>query len=153
MTYKHTQISYLMLIVSLGVLVLFAWTYIMASAESPSIDSGTNLAVTTSMAIIICVLVSFVSLQALVDEKYLLIKFGYGLFKKKFLLANIVSAKAVKNKWYYGWGIRYRLWTKIRIYNISGLEAVEIKLKNGKTFRIGTDEPEKLAQAILVSIK
>jgi len=35
------------------------------------------------------------------------------------------------------------------IYNISGFDAVEIKMKNGKTYRIGTDEPQKLEQAIV----
>jgi len=39
------------------------------------------------------------------------------------------------------------------IYNVSGFDAVEIKLKNGKTYRIGTDESQKLEQAILRSIK
>ena len=35
------------------------------------------------------------------------------------------------------------------IYNVSGFDAVEIQLKNGKIYRIGTDEPKKLEQAIL----
>ncbi len=46
--------------------------------------------------------------------------------------------------WYYGWGIRGWLWPKMWIYNVSGFDAVEIKLKNGKMYRIGTDEPKKL---------
>jgi hypothetical protein len=39
------------------------------------------------------------------------------------------------------------------IYNVSGFDAVEIKLKNGKVYRIGTDEPKKLEQTILHLIK
>jgi hypothetical protein len=38
------------------------------------------------------------------------------------------------------------------IYNVSGFDAVEITLKNGNTYRIGTDEPKELEQAILQSI-
>jgi hypothetical protein len=39
------------------------------------------------------------------------------------------------------------------IYNVSGFDAVEIKLKNDKIYRIGTDEPKKLEQTILYKIK
>ncbi|KKQ27534.1 MAG: hypothetical protein US42_C0008G0045 [Candidatus Magasanikbacteria bacterium GW2011_GWC2_37_14] len=153
MNYKHTQIGYLILVVTLAVLALFAWAYITAAAEPTSVDSGTNLLVTTTMALTLFILASFGSLQVIIDEEYLQIKFGYGIYKKKFLLNDIVSAKTVKNHWYYGWGIRGWLWPKMCIYNVSGFDAVEIKLKNGKTYRIGTDEATKLEQAILHSIK
>ena len=153
MNYKHTQIGYLILVVTLAVPALFAWAYITAAAEPTSVDSGTNLLVTTTMALTLFILASFGSLQVIIDEEYLQIKFGYGIYKKKFLLNDIVSAKTVKNHWYYGWGIRGWLWPKMCIYNVSGFDAVEIKLKNGKTYRIGTDEATKLEQAILHSIK
>jgi hypothetical protein len=55
----------------------------------------------------------------------------------------------VKNKWYFGWGVRRWFWPKMWIYNVSGFDAVEIVLKNGNIYRIGTDEPEKLERAIL----
>ena len=153
MNYKHTQIGYLMLVVTLAVLVLFAWLQITARAEPPSYDSGANFLVTAIMALILFVLASFCSLQVIIDEKYLRIKFGYGIYQKKFSLNDILSARTVRNHWYYGWGIRGWLWPKMWIYNVSGFDAVEIKLKNGKIYRIGTDEPEKLEQAILHSIK
>ncbi len=153
MNYKHTQIGYLMLVVTLAVLVLFAWAHITASDEPPSADSGINLLVTATMALILFILASFGSLQVIIDGKYLRIKFGYGIYHKKFSLNDIVSAKTVRNRWYYGWGIRGCLWSKMWIYNVSGFDAVEIKLKNGKAYRIGTDEPKKLEQAILHSIK
>lgn len=152
MNYKHTQIGYLMLVVILAVLVLFAWVNFMASAEPPSVDSGTNLLVTAIMALILFILASFCSLQVAVDEAYVKIKFGYGIFRKKFLLSEIASVKAVKNHWYYGWGIKGWLWPQMWIFNVSGFDAVEIKMKNNKTYRIGTDEPEKLEQAILQTL-
>ncbi len=153
MNYKHTQIGYLMIVVTLAVLAFFAWVNITAAAEPPSPDSGTNLFVTSIMALILLILASFVSLQVIIDEKYLRLKFGYGLFQKKFSLSDIISAQAVKNHWYYGWGIKVWFWPKMWIFNVSGLDAVEIKLKNGATYRIGTDEPKKLEQTILQSIK
>ena len=151
MNYRHTQISYLMLLVTLAVLVPFAWAHITASTEPPSVDSGTNFLVTTIMVLILFILASFWSLQVIIDEKYLRIKFGYGIYHKKFSLHDIISAKTAKNHWYYGWGIRRWLWPKMWIYNVSGFDAVEIQLKNGKRYRIGTDEPKKLEQMILQS--
>lgn len=148
MNYKHTQIGYLMLIVTLAVLALFVWAYITSSAEPVSVDSGTNFAVTAIMAVIVGILTSFVSLHVRIDGKYIRIKFGYGIYQRKFLLHDIVSVKTVKNHRRYGWGIRVWFWPKMCIYNVSGFDAVEIKLKNGKTYRIGTDEPKRLEQAI-----
>jgi hypothetical protein len=149
MNYKHTQIGYLMIVVMLAILVLFVSVYSMSFAEPVSVDSGPNLVVTIIMASILFTLTSFTSLKVVVDEKYLQIKFGYGIYQKRFLLTDIKSAKAIKNPWYCGWGIRLWLWPKMWIYNVSGFDAVEIKLKNGRTYRIGTDEPKKLEQTIL----
>lgn len=151
--YKHTQFSYPVLFVTLAVLALFAWVHITSSAEPESADSGPNFAITFLMALILFILASLVSLQVIIDGKYLRIKFSFGIYQKKFLLDDIMAAKTVKNHWHYGWGIRKWLWPKMLIYNVSGFDAVEIQLKNGKTYRIGTDEPKKLEQTILQSIK
>jgi len=153
MKYKHTQIGYLMIAVTLAILALFAHAQILARAEPPSVDSGANFLVTAVMVLILFILSSFCSLQVIIDSQYLQIKFGYGIYHKKFLLSDITSAKMVKNKWYYGWGIRGGLWSNMIIYNVSGFEAVEIKLKNGKTYRIGTDEANTLMRVILNQIK
>lgn len=153
MKYKHTQIGWLMVFVTMAILAIFVWAYLSARAEPSSYDSGTNFAMTAIMALIILVLASFTSLQVSIDNQYLRIKYGFGIAKKKFLLSEIISAKAVKNPWYFGWGIRVWFWPIMWIYNIAGFDAVEIKVKNGKTYRIGTDEPQRLEQAILRSLK
>ncbi len=153
MNYKHIQFSYLIVIFTLAVFVLFASVYISASAEPESTDSGPNFAITFIMGLILFILASFVSFQVIIDSVYLRIKFSFGIYQKKFSLNEIISAKTIKNHWYYGWGIRIWLWPKMWIYNVSSFDAVEIKLKNGKTYRIGTDEPEKLEQIILNSIQ
>jgi len=139
-----------MLVVALVTLVFFAWAHITASLEPPSVDSGTNFAVTVTMVLILFILFSFGSLQVSIDKKYLRLKFGFGLFWKNFLLNEIVSVKTVKNHWYYGWGIR--LIPGGWLFNVSGFEAVELVMKNGKVYRIGTDEAEKLRQAVSQSI-
>jgi hypothetical protein len=147
-TYKHTQIGYLMVTVTLVVLVLFAWLQTTARAETPSYDSGTNFAITAIMAFILFVLASFSSLAVVIDEQFLKIRFGWGFFRKEFPLKEIASVKTVKNHWYYGWGIKLWFWPYMWIYNVSGFDAVEIIMKNGKIYRIGTDEPEKLEAVI-----
>ena len=147
-SYKHTQIGYLMIVVTLVVLVLFARAQITARAEPPSYDSGTNFAVTAIMVLILFILASFSTLTVTLGENYLRIKFGYGIFRKKFPRGEIASAKIVKNHWYYGWGIRLWLWPKMWIYNVSGFDAVEIIMRNGRIYRIGTDVPRELETAI-----
>ncbi|MEK7576410.1 MAG: hypothetical protein AAB482_01815 [Patescibacteria group bacterium] len=151
-TYKHTQISYLMLVVTLAVLALFAWAQITARLELPSYYSGTNFAITFIMALILFILASFTTLTVTIHENSLRIKFGFGIFAKMFPLKQIASVQTVKNHWYYGWGIRVWFWPYMWIYNVSGFDAVEIIMKNGKIYRIGTDVSEELEIAIKQAI-
>jgi len=152
-SYKHTQIGYLMLVVTLAVLVLFAWLQITARAEPPSYYSGTNFLITAIMVLILFILVSFTTLSVSIDENYLRIKFGYGIFRKRFVVSEIASVKQVKNHWYYGWGIRLWLWPKMWIYNVSGFDAVELVMKNGRVYRIGTNVPGELETTIKALLK
>ena len=142
-SYKHTQIGYLILSLLFILVVFFIW---LNSVIPPEIAS--NLSFIVIMVLVAFIFASIITLTVTIDENYLRIKFGYGFFGKKFLLSEIASAKSVKNHWYYGWGIRVWFWPYMWIFNVSGFEAVEIKMKNGKIYRIGTDEPEKLETAI-----
>lgn len=146
MKYKHTQIGYLMLSVALATMLFFIWI----NSIIPPEENSTFI--TIFMGLIVLLLLSFALLQIAIDEKYLRIKFGYGIFRKKFLLSEIVLVKAVRNHWYYGWGIRIWFWPYMWIYNISGFDAVEITMKNGKIYRIGTDESKNLERAIAKSL-
>jgi hypothetical protein len=137
-----------MLVVTLAMVAWFAWLQATVRAEPPSVDSGANFAVTFIMTLIVLLLASFTSLTTTIDENYLHIKFGYGAFTKKFALNEITSVKTVKNHWYYGWGIKVWFWPYMWIYNISGFNAVEIVLKNGRVYRIGTDVPAELESAL-----
>ena len=148
-TYKHTQIGYLMLFVTLAVLVLFAWVYITASAEPASVDSGPNFAITATMALILFILASFATLTVSIDENGLRIKFGYGIFAKVFPLKEVAYVQAVRNRWYYGWGVKVWFWPYMWTYTVSGFDAVEIIMRNGKIYRIGTDAPSELEAAII----
>jgi hypothetical protein len=146
--YKHTQIGYLILFLLFVMIIVFSWFQITTRAEPASHDSGANLAVTAIMIFILFILASFSTLTVVIDEQFLKIRFGWGIFSKKFLLSEIAAVRKVKNRWYYGWGIRLWFRPKMWIYNVSGFDAVELTMKNGSIHRIGTDEPEKLESAI-----
>ena len=154
MPYSHTQTGRLMIAVLILTSLLFAGIFV-AGREA------FNLAIIALMIGILFIIGSFVTLNVTIDAEYLRIKFGYGIFKKKFKLDSIVSAKAEKHKWYHGWGIRYWPWAGIWIYTVSGWDVVEIEIEIGppgadssgskKKYRIGTDEPQELERAILGS--
>lgn len=91
-------------------------------------------------------LVLFHSLTVLVSSSEIKVSFGIGLIRKRFRIDTVRSVCAVRNRWYYGWGIR-----KIPggwMYNVSGFDGVEIQTGEGRYFRIGTDEPAALLEAI-----
>ncbi|MFH1790087.1 MAG: hypothetical protein ABH832_03410 [bacterium] len=146
--YKHTQIGYLMIVITLAMLAFFTWLQITARSEPPSVDSGANFAIIAIMVFILFILASFSTLTVVIDGQLLKISFGWGIFRKKFSLTEIVAVKKVKNHWFYGWGIRLWFWPKMWIFNVSGFDAVELTMKNGKIYRVGTNEPEKLEVSI-----
>lgn len=88
----------------------------------------------------------FSSLSIQVSEEFLSWKFGPGPISKKVLLSEIVGVETTRTKWWEGWGIRLtrRGW----LYNVSGLDAVLIRLKSGKQFLLGTDEPIRLMRVL-----
>jgi len=88
----------------------------------------------------------FNGLTVSVSQKDIIIKFGYGLIKKRIKKEDINHAKIVRNKVIYGWGIR--LTPHGWLWNIQGLDAIELSLKNGKCFRIGTNQPKLLLDAL-----
>jgi len=105
------------------------------------------------ISIVLLLLASFLTLTVSIDGNDLRIKFGYGIFSKRFSLSEIVSVKAVRNRWYNGWGIRFWWKPRMMIFNVSGFDVVEIKMKDGKIYRIGTDEPKKLEKAIRGAVR
>jgi len=135
--YKHTQVGYLLLIIYIVVILFIGYMNIVTGSN------GVSLVV---LLIMLIVLVLFATLTVTVDERIIKIRFGVGLIRKSFHLKDVESYSIVKNPWYYGWGIRYtpRGW----LFNVSGFSAIELQMKNGKLYRIGTDDPEGLARAV-----
>jgi hypothetical protein len=92
------------------------------------------------------VLLVFHSLTVQVNRNEISLRFGIGIVKKSFSSAEIKTVEQVRNRWFYGWGIK--LTPEGWLYSVSGLDAVQIVMQDGRKTRIGTDEPEKLLAAI-----
>lgn len=76
---------------------------------------------------------------------YLLLLFGpLPIFRKRIRYDRIINAQPARTSFVDGWGIHYvpgRGWT----YNIWGFDCVRVQTNNG-TIRIGTDDPQGLAE-------
>ena len=135
--YRRTQFA----TVIVGSL-LFAVVVLGALAYS----TGWPLPFLLTDAVLLLVLLIFRSLTIDIDDRELRCWFGDGLIHRRFELADIVEARPVRNHWYYGWGIR--LTPSGWMFNVSGLDAVELVLTNSKRFRIGTEDPGEVVEAI-----
>lgn len=71
---------------------------------------------------------------------------GTGLLRKTVDLREVVACERVRNRWYYGWGIRW--YPGGLLVNVAGLDAVELRYRDGGKLRIGTDQPWQLTDAI-----
>ena len=137
MRYHHTQIGYLIIMVF--ALAIFFITIVMAT-------SVFNWIACSVLIILGISLLLFNTLTVAIGEEVLEVRFGPNLIRKTFYLKDIESCEVVKNPWYYGWGIH--LTPHGWLFNVSGFSAIEIKLKSGKRYRIGTDVPDELEKAI-----
>jgi hypothetical protein len=72
--------------------------------------------------------------------------FGPGLLNYRIALDEISDVAIVRNQWWNGWGIRMA--GGFRLYNVSGLDAVELRLHSNDIRRIGTDDPEGLVKVL-----
>ena len=88
----------------------------------------------------------FRSLTTEVNESEIRWHFGPGLWAYRLSLSEIESLSVVRNRWWNGWGIRTA--PGFRLHNVSGFDAVELRLKSGEVQRIGTDDPQGLAAAL-----
>jgi hypothetical protein len=136
MPYRHTQPGTWIVIPILGFAVLDAviagWT-------------GQWMPVVV-LVVLVAVAIVFSSLTVEVNEGELRWYFGPGFWSYRLPLGDIETATMVRNRWWYGWGIRRG--PDFRLYNVSGLDAVELRLTSGDVRRIGTDDPQGLAVAL-----
>lgn len=135
--YRHTQIGYPLiagLVITIGIEL-----YLIVSI-------GFTVMVAAIFGMLLATMLLFATLTVTIRSDDITACYGIGLIKKRITLSEVASCRIVRNKWYYGWGIR--LTPHGWLYNISGLNAVELTMRDGKKVRIGTDVPQELERVI-----
>jgi len=120
-----------------------------AAAALLSILMGRNGAwVPPVVLIVIGALIAlfFSSLTIAVDASDVSWYFGPGLWRYRIARDTIGSLAVVRNSPLNGFGIRMR--PRWRLYNVYGLDAVELRLQSGQVIRLGTDDPKGLEIAL-----
>ena len=137
--YKHTQIGHVVIWAVLVISVVVAIETISQPSRSHEISVVISLVLLVTIPL-------FCRLRIEIDDQTLLASFGIGLIKKKVPLAQIIACEPIRIRWWYGWGIHLTPYGWL--YNVSGLDAVAIALRNGRKFALGTDDPHGLVAAI-----
>ena len=135
--YSHTQVGWVIIVPVLVAVAIIA--YVLIFHEFNWVPLATCIGLLIALAL-------FAWLTVTGYETYLEMRFGVGLVRKKFAFRDIQSCKKVRNSPVYGFGIR--VYPGGWLYNVSGLDAVELQMKNGKKYRIGTDVPDELLRFI-----
>ena len=141
MRYEHTQIGYLTVCVLFGAAIFVAVTGIVTPAER----GGLQVSAMVEVILLICA-IEFTKLTIKIDSETLQACFAMGLMCKKVPLAQIATCEPIRIHWWYGWGIHLTPYGWL--YNVSGLDAVAITLRDRRKFASGTDDPQALVDAI-----
>ncbi len=143
MDYRHSQSGYLALLVLVLLAIVGGLVTTFASSEESAAAFGI---MGLTFLVVLVVVFWFSRLTVTIDGGQFRAHFGPGWPRRKVETRTMIGFRKVRNKWYYGWGIR-RLpegW----MYNVWGLDAVEIELMDGTKFRIGTNESDELLAAL-----
>ena len=139
--YRHTQIGH-----TAGLVFLWGLIVLVIIATASAYD-GAPIAFGAVVFLVVWVIaIIFGRLTVTVGADTLIAAFGLGWPKRAVEIADIAAFRHVRNKWYFGWGIRKIVggW----MFNVWGLDAVEIDLHSGGKIRIGTDEAADLMAAL-----
>lgn len=156
MKYKHTQIGKIfiaVLILSI-IITMMSITTMDFQKYSPDWMDASNWDVygIVIVSIVYLLILNMSTLSIAIDKESLRWHFGVGFPKKTIQLDTINTVKQVRNKWYYGFGIR-KLVSGGWLYNVHGLDAIEVVTKQGKKVRLGTDDPKGLARALSMAVE
>jgi hypothetical protein len=132
--YEHAQRGTVLL-------VTFLVTVLCLLGLDPLVPTAREVLFTVIGILAICGFV-FSSLTIQITDRVLRWQFGPGLIRKEVPLHDIEKAEVIGTTFLQGWGIHYT--TRGWLYNVSGFQAVAVRLKSGKQFLLGTDEPEQL---------
>lgn len=141
--YAHTQRSPLMA-AFLGISALAAVVPVLFYPDT--LPLGAKVTVGAAAVVMMLCALAFSSLTITVDDQRLAWRYGPGVLKRSVPLAEVTAVERTQTSFVEGWGIHLTMrgW----LYNVSGRDAVLVTLRPGRTFMLGTDEPEALMRAI-----
>jgi hypothetical protein len=145
MEYQHTQWGYF----AVPTFLLFAVVAILTVGDDET-PAWFGVAIVVFMVGLLALVLHFSRLQVTVGDGRVTAAFGSGRPHRVFELTEVTAVRLARNPWWHGWGVR-----KIPngwMYNVWGFDAVELQLASGKTFRIGTNEPEELLAVLLLHV-
>lgn len=104
------------------------------------------IVVTAGVLLILVLVLGASRMTVTVDMAGVDVGFAFGWPRRYVAMERVTEVSVVRNRWFFGWGIRFvpHGW----LWNVWGLDAVELRLDSGRVFRIGTAEPNELAAAI-----
>ena len=135
--YRHTQVSR---VTAAGMGIAWAvavWWSVRVSAFVPI----------ATAAVAGLLLILFSTLTVIVGNGAMDVFFGPRLIGRRIPLRRIRGVRVIRTRWYYGWGIQLTPagWQ----WNVWGLDGVEMQFDDGHRFRVGSDEPDTLAEALV----
>jgi hypothetical protein len=139
--YQHRQIGWITVIGLLGSLV------IVFTALGMSARSGSEITAAIIVVVLLFALVTFSTLTVRVTDRAVMWWFGFPAIGRRVGLGDIDSVAAIKTNLFDGWGIHLTLWHGW-VWNVSGFNAVQIKLRSGTRFAVGTPEPQAVIDAV-----
>ena len=135
--YQHKQYAIFIFVILgwIGAFIALAWNLI-----------GADILLMVFSAILVLVAFLFHGLTIKVSDKNVSWAFGPGVFGKTVTFDEIESVRAVSNSFRHGIGLRitHDGW----VYSVSGFSAVELAMKDGTKYRLGTNDQEGLLAAL-----
>jgi hypothetical protein len=138
MIYSHTQVVPPKALVSFGTLATFG--ALLAPGKMKLVGG----------ALVAGLMSTFRSLTVSVSEREIAVRFGEWLQAKRIPLVSIKACAPRRMSPINGWGIHFvgNGW----LFNVYGLDAVEVELLDGSKTFIGTDQPQALCEAITIAL-
>jgi hypothetical protein len=146
--YHHTQIGWVLLVAYAVGMVIIALGYRSAISTVPPGGKQTAVIGLVAAVAVLVTVVTFLFSSLTIDVRHAELRWHMtaGLLHGRVPLRDVEQVMQVRHPAIYGWG--YRLTPDGALYRVSGVRAVKIRMRDGRVLNFGSDEPERLAQAI-----
>lgn len=141
-TQKFTQWWLWLLLIVCFVLLIYGY---FGNPTKPMSD--TSFIISTSIMGLVFIMFLLLKLKTEINREGISYSFFPFIRKRQFLWKNIESAKVINYGFVGGWGIRMS--TKYgTVYNVNGKMGLQVVLKSGKKFVLGTQKYEELTEVL-----